>query len=349
MNEMKRITIRDVAKVAGASITTVSRVLNKSDYPVKKELREKIIRVAEELNYKPNIFGKMLKGGSSTEIGVIVPTITNPYYAQLVSVVEKECILRGYVPIICSSYNSSKLERKHLDMLIQKKVAGIIISTINSNEAFLSELIQNNIRFILFDQNYEGTDYDNVSFDFLKSGYMATEYTIKCGHRSIAMLTTPLDRRSRKLIYEGYRKALKDNGIHFDKKWLIVLPAGDNKTGGDSDYENGKKLAKSLLNVGYLPDAVIAINDMTAIGIINELSVRGIRVPDDISVIGFDNILISFMVSPALTTIEQPTYETGYLATKILLDRIEGIEVKNSNILLQPSLIVRETVKRKNV
>lgn len=344
--DKKNPTISDIAKMANVSIATVSRVLNNANYPVKEEVRNKILKIAREINYKPNIFSKMLKGGVSKEIGVIVPSITNPFYAQLVSAVEKECISRGYVPIICSSYNSSKLEKKHIDMFSQKQVAGMLMSTINNNKTLLKILSDLDMKFVLFDQNYEELDCDSVSFDFYKSSYLAVEYLIQCGHKDIALLTAPLDRKSRKLIYEGYKKCLKDKGLRFNSKRVIVSSASDTSERGEAEYENGRNLTRQLLESEMLPDAIVAINDMTAIGIIKELTSNGINVPNDISVIGFDNISISAMINPALTTMNQPSYETGILATRMLLDRIEGREVKNNKIVLQPTLIERNSVKK---
>ncbi|WP_058485692.1 LacI family DNA-binding transcriptional regulator [Defluviitalea phaphyphila] len=342
----KAPTISDIAKLANVSIATVSRVLNNTNYPVKKEVREKVLKIAKELNYKPNIFSKMLKGGMSREIGVIIPSITNPFYAQLISAVEKECINRDYVPIVCSSYNSSKLEKKHLDMLLQKQVAGMLISTINTSKTFLKSLSSYNMKFVLFDQNYEDLEYDSVSFDFYKSSYLAVEYLIKCGHKDIAFLTAPIDRKSRKMIYKGYKQALRDNGLRFNRKRVVISSIKDMEFQGEREYENGKKLVKMLLKSETLPDAIVAINDMTAIGIIKELMSNKIDVPNDISVIGFDNISIGEMINPSLTTMHQPAYKTGTLAAKMLLDRIEGKEIENNKIILQPTLIERNSVKK---
>ena len=136
----KRPTISDIAKKAGVSSATVSRVLSGSDYPVSREVRKEILRIALGMHYKPNVFGQMLRGGTSKEIGVIIPSLSNPFYAELVSAVERECVERGYMPIICSSQNRFQLETKHLDILQRKQVAGLLLSSIHLAGAFLRTL-----------------------------------------------------------------------------------------------------------------------------------------------------------------------------------------------------------------
>lgn len=343
----KNATISDIAKKAGVSIATVSRVLNNSDYPVKEETREKVLKISEELEYKPNIFGKMLKGSPSMEIGIIVPSITNPFYAKLVSAVEKICISRGYVCIICNSYNSPKLEKKHIDMLSQKHVAGIIISTLSNSPSFIKKLSNNNMKYVFFDQNYEELKCDSVSFDFYKGSYMAMEYLIDCGHKDIALLTPPIDRKSRRLIHKGYKDSFESRGIEFNKRRVIISSDTVEGEVGEFEYNNGRALARLLLLEKELPDAIVAINDMTAIGIMSELAENNIRVPEDVSLMGFDNISISSMVTPTLTTINQPSYETGVLAATMLIDRLEGKKIETNKITMHPTLIKRNSVKER--
>lgn len=339
-------TISDIAKIANVSIATVSRVLSKADYPVKYETREKILKIAKEIDYKPNIFSKMLKGCPSKEIGVIIPSITNPFYAQLVSAVEGVCIKRGYIPIICSSYNSRQLEEKYIEMLSQRHVAGMIMSTISNSPKFIKKLSNTDMKFVFFDQNYEGLECDSVSFNFQKGGYLATEYLINCGHKDIALLTAPIDRKSRRMVVKGYKQALEDKGFKLNRQRIVISDTLIKDDGAEFEYENGRALTQLLLQSDVLPDAIMAINDMTAIGIMKELGLRGINVPNDISLIGFDNISISEMVTPALTTINQPSYETGTLAANMLLDRIEGKKIMSNKMIMQPILIERSSVKK---
>jgi LacI family transcriptional regulator len=343
----RRPTILDIARLAQVSPATVSRVLNDTEYPVKDELCERVRQAAQQLNYKPNIFSQMLKGVSSREIGIIVPDLINPFYAQLVSAVAKQCVAHGFAPIVCSSYDSPKLEDRQIDILLRQQVAGIILSSINNNDNSLKKLTGPGAPpLILFDQSHEGFAGDSVSFDFFKGGYMAASYLIQCGHSNIAFVSHALDRSSRKQIYDGYCQALADAGIELRKEMVLIRSAQQDSE-GDVDFNNGRALAQMLLECDRLPDAVMAINDITAIGIMDSLAQRGIKMPRDLSVIGFDNIPVSAMVSPALTTIHQPALKTGREAADLLFARIADHELAPTQITIQPELVVRQSVRKR--
>ena len=344
----KKATVSDIARRAGVSAATVSRVMNDADYPVRAELRERVLAAAAQLNYKPNVFSQMLKGGSSREIGIVVPSITNLFYAQLVSAVEEVCLRRGYTPIICSSQNSPDLEKRHLENLERKQVEGVLLSGVHLSEDLLETLSGSGRTFVLFDQTSPGYTGDCVGFDFFSGGYMATKYLLDCGHRDIAFISGPIDRPSRNQYFDGYRRALRDAGARLNNRRVVLHGSSESPSDAstETEFRCGWELARNLLQSEYLPDAVVAINDMIAIGAIKYFESEGIHVPRDISVIGFDDISISAMVSPALTTIAQPATETGRLAAQILLDRLEGKPVENSSTILEPKLIERESVRR---
>ena len=344
----KKATVSDIAKRAGVSAATVSRVMNDADYPVRAELRARVLDAAAQLNYKPNVFSQILKGGSSREIGVIIPTITNPFYAQLVSSVEEECLHRGYTPIICSSQNSSELEKRHLENLESKQVEGVLLSCVHLSDSLLETLTASTRAFVLFDQTSPGYEGDCVGFDFFSGGYMATKYLLDCGHRDIAFISGPIDRPSRNQYFDGYRRALRDAGVRLNNRRVVLHSDSDvaSDVSTERDFRCGWELGRILMQSDYLPDALVAVNDMMAIGAIKYLESEGVHVPRDISVIGFDDISISSLVSPALTTIAQPATETGRLASRILLDRLEGKPVTEGKVILEPKLVERESVRR---
>ena len=345
--DVKKATISDIAQAAGVSTATVSRVLNNVDYPIKEELRHRVLQIAQDMHYRPNIFSRILKGGQSKELGVIIPSITNPFYAQLISAVEKECIERGYIPIICSSYNSPQLQSRHLDMLREKHVSGVLVSSLSTADTVMRQLADSGMEVVFFDQSSE-ENINSINFDFYRGGYMATSYLIECGHRDIVFASGPLDRRSRKLIYDGYKQALRENDLRFNAKHVLLSDNRAENAGGAYDYQSGRQLGQKLMDGAYLPDAVLAINDMTAIGIINVLAEHEVQVPNDVSVIGFDNIALSSMVTPALTTINQPAYQTGQLAAQMLINSIEGVAPTEPAITLQPLLVERKSVRRRH-
>lgn len=346
----KKATIADIAKRAGVSAATVSRVMSNSDYPVRESLRAKVLDAAAQLNYKPNRFSQLLKGGASREVAVLVPSITNPFYSQLIGAVERECLRRGYTLIICSSQNSPELELRHLETMERRQVDGVLLSSIHLSDDFLHQLSRSARAFVLLDQVPPSYGADCVSFDFFKAGHLAAQYLLGCGHRDIAFISGPLDRYSRRLYLDGYRKALREAGLHPSSRRILLYNGSSASPDADPTVENsyscGRELGRMLLRGDYLPDAVVAVNDMMAIGAIKLLEQQGVRVPNDLSVIGFDDISVSALVSPALTTIAQPAAETGRLAACILLDRLEGKEVTEGQVFLQPALIERESVRR---
>lgn len=340
----KKATIKDVAKLADSSITTVSRVMNKTDYPVSEKLKERILQAAKELEYKPNLFGQMLKNGVSKEIGIVVPNISNPYYSQLVSVLEIEFMKHGYTTNICSSFNDAEVEQMHLDQLAQRQVSGIIISAVGEPEEIVQQLKSEKIKIVFFDQDYSDSLYHNVSFNFYKSSCLAVEWLIENDLTNIALLTPSLRRKSRRQIYRGYEDTLAKHNITINPNWMIQL---EEDTREADEYKMGHLLAKQLLKLEHLPEAIVAVNDVTAFGIINTLKKSNIKVPEDISIISFDDIAFSKMFTPALTTMKQSSTNTGLETVKMLLAQINDENIEQNTVMIEPELMIRDTVKLK--
>ena len=343
---MKKPTIYDIASEAGTSAATVSRVLSNSGYPVKDEVRCRILDTAQRLNYIPNIVGRMLKKSDSKDIGVIIPTISNPFYPQILLGIEEEARRKGFNILLCNSFRDASTEQKYIENFCQKQVRGIIISSIEKNHMFLKKILETDVKLVVFDQYIDDLNCNKVGFNYIKGGMIAVEYLINSGHSNIAFLTSPLARRSRKEILEGYKLALLKNNITPKEENIIISEFEEESKNGTYEFENGKKLARKFLQLKDRPTAIFAVNDMTAFGIMQELLNNEVRVPQDVSIIGFDNIEISSMVNPPLTTINQPSFETGRLACKLLLDSIENNGYENVPVTLEPTLIVRESVKK---
>jgi len=342
----RKTTIYDIANEVGTSAATVSRVLSKSGYPVKEELARRIFDTAKKMNYTTNMVGRMLKKSESRDIGVIIPTISNPFYPQMVLGIELEARHRDYNILLCNSFRDIDTEKKYIESLYQKQIRGLIISSINENHLFLKEMQENGIKIVVFDQNVEDLKCSRIGFDYTKGGLLAVEYLIKMGHKNIAFISSPLNRGSRLEILEGYKTALLNNNIKVKEENVLVAQTEEETRNGTYEFENGRQLAKRILKLEKRPTAVFAVNDMTAFGIIQELFNNGVRVPEDISVIGFDNVEVSSMINPPLTTINQPSFETGRLACKQLLDSLEDNEVSDISITLEPTLIERKSVMK---
>ena len=212
-------------------------------------------------------------------------------------------------------------------------------------EGIVKRLNELRIPIMLFDQTLDSYEGDGILFDFYQGAYLSTEYLIQCGHRDIVFCSGPINRYSRRVMYEGYKQALKDYNLGISKKRLIgTIPEPD--TYGEGEYQLGKALGQMLLERDYLPDAIVTINDITAIGVINYLYSEGIQVPHDISIMGFDDISICEMVTPPLSTIHQPAFDTGKQAAKYLLDKIEGQITEPVRITMNPVLVERKSVRK---
>lgn len=342
----RKATIYDIAAEAGTSTATVSRVINNSGYPVKEELRSRVIDAAKRLNYYPNAIGRMLKTCESRDIGVIVPNISNPFYPKAVLGIELEARKRGYGILLCNSFRDPCTERKYIESLCQKQIKGIIISSIDENHVFLKKLQERGIKIVVFDQDVEGLSCSKVGFDFVKGGMIAVNYLVEMGHRNIAFITSPLTHKSRKETMEGYRLALLKNNIQIREENVIVAESEEESSTGTYEFENAKRLVQKFLKITERPTAIFAINDMTALGVIQELAANGVRVPEDVSVVGFDNIEVSSISNPPLTTVNQPSFEMGRLACRLLIDSLDDSGQEDVSIVLEPALVVRKSVRR---
>lgn len=342
-SDNRRATITEIARLAHTSTATVSRVLSNSDYPVSEELRNAVKQAAKDVGYVPNAFGQSLKNGKTKDIGVIIPNFSNPFYMQMISGIESVCREYGYNPIICSSNNRENQELANIELLRKKCVEGLIISSIHKSPMDIRSALSVHKHVVLFDQETTLNDCDYVTFDFENGGYMALTYLLEKGHRNIAFLTAPLENRaSRRALYRGCQRAIQD----WDGSANCSIIIEDVSVGNYArwEYENGQQLANRLLALEDRPTAAFVYNDMTAIGVMSQLMKLGVRVPEDISILGFDDIIQSEFATPPLTTICQPAYETGSLAAQTIIDKIEERRQTSFRITLTPQLVERDSV-----
>ncbi|WP_213522303.1 LacI family DNA-binding transcriptional regulator [Paenibacillus sp. J31TS4] len=349
----KRVTIHDIAKLAGVSSATVSRVLSNSGYPVSDKVRCRIQELADELHYIPNQIGKQLKTDINRTIGVIIPSISNPFYAAATLGIEETARKNGYQVFLCNSRQDGRLEEAYLQTLFEKQVKGVILSSISGSRDPIERLIRLGLQLVAIDQPLDVTEAVQIGFDYRQGGRMAALHLIGQGHRAISYVTASLDRPSRRQIYEGFTEALHEAGLSLPEGYLQITEESVLRESAEGSFEceNGRALARKLLALPARPTAIFACNDMTAFGVLQQCAAEGVSVPDDVSVMGFDDILFSSMVSPGLTTIKQPDYEMGRLACEVLLARLDesGLEEKQEEAgqkLLKPRLIERASVKR---
>lgn len=341
---VRKKTIYDVAKLAGTSATTVSRVLNNVDYPVKKELQDRITDAALKLNYSPNILAKSLKSMTSRDIGVIVPTISNVFYSSVIFGIEREISRYDYNILLCNSFRDPEKERKYLQSLYEKQVKGIILSPLDRRNVKLYR--EKGMQFVLIDQKLDEANCSSINVDCCEGAFSAVEYMISQGHKKIAFVSSPMTKWSRKQTFKGYKDALKKYGIKLKDEYLLISEEREEEIDEDGfEHLNGKRQADIFLNDNLDATAVMAVNDMTAFAFMQQLQLRGVRLPEDISVIGFDDITFSKLLTPALTTVRYPANEVGRLAGKLIIDKVQDMDSENVTLNLQPKLIIRNSVK----
>ncbi len=340
----KKATIYNVAAHCGVSVATVSRIVSNADYPVSDELRARVQNAVKELHYKPNMLGRYLKSNQANEVGVIIPNISNFYYPGLLAGINDSLIHSGYNVLLCSSYRNAEYEKKQFLSLLQKQVKGIIISTVSDDTSWIEDVDTNGTTIVSIEQPLHVPTH-RVCFNYYGGGYMAARYLVGMGHRRIAFISAPLTYASRRQRLEGFLAGLKESGIDMPKQYLRI---SDYEKDDENSYEFsiGHALTERLMTLEQPPTAIFCINDMMALGVMRALRSQGVQVPQDVSVMGFDNMPISEMVTPALTTIDQCTREMGGKAIELLHKSFNDPATPFETASFKPKLVERESVAR---
>lgn len=315
-------TIKEIAEMANVSTATVSKVLNGKDKYISEKTRQKILEIVEREGYIPNGIAKSLKIKKTKTIGLIMPDVMNPFFAELARGAEDAAEKRGYIVIICNSENRISKEEKYLNILQEKMVDGIIMT---ASESIASHSIEKcNIPIVLVDRDLEmDKPIGHITVNNEEGIFMATKYLIEKGCKNIGFISSKIVNKLSNERLEGYKRALEEHGFAVDEDKIYLE---------NYNVESGYNGARYLLDKGDI-DGICCGNDMIAIGAIRSLKERGIRVPEDVKVIGFDNISISKYIEPPLTTIAQPIYEIGQESVKMLLSIIEKKDVNLTKVL----------------
>lgn len=332
-------TISDIAKRANVSKATVSRVINNKSEGVGEETRQKILKIIKELNYQPSLIARGLVTKRINSIGLIIPDIANPFFPQLARGAEDAALKRGYNLFLCNSDNNLEKEKLYIDAFIKKSVDGVILTSSLSKSNLQCRLLKDrNIPFILLDRYIEGMETESgVFLDNEAGAYQATSYLLTNGHERIAFISGPFSVTTAWQRFQGFQKAHLDRGVAIDYQLIHE---------GEYHLDNGIHFVEELFAKKMDFTAVFAGNDLIAIGALKALKKQGIKVPDGMEVIGFDNIGLASLIEPPLSTVAQPIYEMGVLGADLLIDLIEGKEVKQNRIFLKPELILRETTRQ---
>jgi LacI family transcriptional regulator len=329
-------TMKDIARLAKVSTSTVSHVINKSRY-VSDEVAERVNSAAQSLNYSPSALARSLKINRTHTIGMLVTTSTNPFFGEVVKGVERSCYLQGYSLILCNTEGDNQRMKASINTLLQKRVDGLLLmcSTIEGERLDVFERYPD-IPVVVMDWGPILFASDKIQDNSLQGGYIATKHLIDCGHREIGCITGPLVRHQAQMRYEGYKRAMTEIGLTINPNWVVE---------GDFECDGGYQAFNHLYASGPLPSAIFAANDMMAMGVLHAAHEKGIHIPEDISLMGYDDIHIAQYMTPALTTIHQPKYRLGKAAVETLLKKLEKNHVEPQVVELDPTLVVRNSVK----
>jgi DNA-binding LacI/PurR family transcriptional regulator len=337
---MKSRTIYDVAEKAGVSIATVSKVINNTGR-ISDKTRKKVISVIDELNYYPSFVASALTGKRTQTLGLLMPNLANPFYAELARGMEDRAEEQNYSIVMCSTDYKAEKEQKYVSLLVRKRVDGFIITAGFNNVDLIKELIEHKIPIVLINYNIARASLNSVSVDDYAGGYQAVAHLAELGHKRIAMIAETVQSSAERI--RGYKGALKHFELVYDEKLYTEAKA---------TVENGRKETEKLLALEEPPTAIFAFNDILAIGAIEAVRKLGLSVPEDISIIGFDNTILSKYCSPSLTTMSQPLDEIGHQAVDLLVEEIESRKTQKQRIMLSAELIIREStgpMKQKQV
>jgi LacI family transcriptional regulator len=326
-------TIKEVALRAGVSTATVSHVINNTRY-VSDAVKQRVQETMEEMGYRPNVLARSLRQGKTKTLGLILPDSANPFYAELGHALENAAFIRNYNVILCNTGSSIDREHLYLDLLLDKQVDGIILDTEEKDPCEIKNRLPNDYPIVLVDRDFSENIFDTVLTDNTLGGYLATHYLIELGHTRIACVTGPLSLLGAAHRLQGYQKALAEFGIP-------VVPGLIDY--GDFAAGSGHQAAQRLLKLPEPPTAVFVGNDMMAIGFLRSAIEMRFRIPEDISIVGFDNLELCVYLHPTLTTFAQPKTEIGDKTIRLLLNRIKNPKLPPREILIPPKLIIRES------
>lgn len=339
---MKNITLKEIASTLGISITTVSKALK--DYSDVSETTKKAVKeLALNLNYKPNSFAVNLRTKESKTIGLIIPEVSHYFFSNIIKSIIEEAEKKGYLVIILQSNESLELEKKQVELLINKRVDGILISLSNesNNDSHIQEIIDRKIPLVMFDKIAKLAKCSKVVIDDQKAGFDATQHLINSGCKKIAHIRGPLNPQNSIDRYLGYKKALEKNNIPFDSKLVYTCEK--------VSFEEGKEFAKQLLEEHPDVDGLFAITDLVAVGAIDYFNSIEIQIPNQIKIIGFSNWFMSQVIKPNLSTVEQPSFEMGITAFNLLLEemicRKDDINFDPKTVELETKIVVRTSSK----
>ncbi len=322
-------TLRDVALRAGVSVSTASRVLSGSSHPVAADARARVLRAAEELGFTPNAFARGLSKREFRLIGLVIPDIRDPYFVEIARGAEELANQRGYLIILCNTNRQPEKERSYVHTLRAMRAGIILTGGGIDREAHLQDLATHPAPVVVIGRHE--LPCSSVLIDNLQGAIDATTHLIGLGRRRIAFICGPSNSATAADRLVGFRRAMEENGLAIDEDLVVD---------GDFSLEGGARAARALLQQGHAPDAVFASNDQMALGVIREARHQGIRIPEELAVVGFNGIMAAAEADPPLTTIHLSLGRIGQIATELLLKQVETKEEQQVAVTIRGELVV---------
>lgn len=328
-------TLEDIAEKSGYSRSTVSRVIN-GEPGVSKKARQQITRVIKELNFHPNQAARALATGKINTIGLLIPEtvkfiFTDPFFSVLAQGISKACEDNGYALLLWLA--EPEIERSSIKKYLSHGIVdGFIAASINFDEPMIDTLLESNLPFVIIGRHAYEYDLNFVDLDNLGGSELATQHLVECGYKRIATITGPQDMFVGEERLSGYFNILHKNGLLIDDNLIVE---------GDFSQDSGYNGARKLL--AHKPDAIFAASDVMAIGAMHAIREAGLRIPEDVAVIGFDDISQAALQTPTLTTIHQPIHQMGYIAVQTLLKAMDNPDGEVFQTIIRPSLVLRQS------
>lgn len=326
-------TIYDVARLANVSIATVSKVMNDNG-KISDKTRKKVFEVMQHLHFKPSMVATALTGKKTYTLGLLISDLANPFFAEIARSVEDRAHELGFSVVMCSTDNDSQKEAKSISLLRQKSVDGFIIASGFQNHLILRKVIEEHVPIALISQDISSLAVDCVTVDDFLGGYQVTRHLLDLGHQNVAVFAEKT--RSSKERIRGFKQAVEEAGIRFQDRMVIFC---------DTSVDGGKQKADQLMDWPNRPTAIFACNDLLAVGVMESAREWGLKIPDDLSVVGFDNTILATSVDPPLTSVAQPIQEMGRQVVELLIARIEGRKKMKRRVILLPELVFRRSTK----
>lgn len=326
-------TLKDVAELAGVNASTVSRVINNSGVAVKDETRQRILDAVKKLNYKPNVVARSLRTRSTQLLGMIIPDITNPFFPMCYKGAETAAWEKGFNIILCNTDDQLEKEEMYVQGLRDRQVDGLILATAQVDST-LDKMSQNGYPYVFLNRRSRQATGHFVVADNLKGARLATDHLIGLGHKNIAHISGPLYTDVGLSRLEGFRLAAREHGLPFSLDFVV-----ESEFNEEAGYWAALELFKKKKEV----TAIFAANDSIAVGVMTAAGEIGLKIPGDVSLVGFNDIPIVSKLRPSLTSVHLPLFNMGYLAAEMLIKIINGEPLEQDGIILEPKLVARES------